>query len=900
MASQPPGHGDELPTYDALAAAEADLPNSRFGRWRDWVEKRANERAFGSTPEQKLKRRARGWGNGSLSVPPPPPPISAAPSSFQPQPNYSETLPSSIPYTEYEDTPLKRLSVGERIPQSHVSIHHFGSRFIPHADCQIHAVLPVMADRYLLLGTDDGLAVLDLLPSLHGGATGHNAGRGHLMNLGDAKPRKLWVGESIYQLSLLEVAKPNYDDDDDDGRSTTSMRGVILALVGVNSRGSEDQKRTVRMYSLSSICSLITFSVNQPESAKPLNLSVNATLQTPAKKVHSRSISRGLRSLLISDHSSHAAKSEPQSAITPSSSSQLDRSSSTLTRAATEEGWDLIEELPMRWATDFVPLAPASGKTPTIDVNRFELYHSNGTFGRAGSLLALAAKSSILIFEAPQGERAFRFVKDLYTPFPVTHLRFVEHAISKSLLTRHSEKSSPRRSGTHESRRSMRGSLQLKPQDVEAPILVGANSHLALFVSFEKRAAIIRLSDSSVQEVTLYKDPALTSVTASSQDNLHFGHGHGRRSSSEGFAHISPGVWLPTVSLTLPPPPPVLSPDDREVLTLQTINILTKGKTTHIVRSPLPAQLSTTMPLVELTWRHAPSSLSARVVADHQNRELPGSAPWEGVVQLLGFGPAGVEVLEIPVSSIRTRAAQAANTARLPVDTGVDLLASELPDTPRTAPLSYSSPSSSTPTPMSAGYPDLNQYRPMTPNSPGDGAEDMGNQTSESPIATQSIISLSLTDEFGATTTNPALMRPGEDVKGKGKGKAKTLPIPPWESPEPVRGYIDIGSDTTFLCTGGRWHDMLEDGHLSPSHMQRARATGRTSALGGTWGGDDRASATFSREDDYDWDRESEYGSRIPQEDTTLQGVYACTYRGPGDFRVFYVGDYVEGDQEAD
>lgn len=114
-----------------------------------------------------------------------------------------------------------------------------------------------MSDRYLLLGTDDGLSVLDLLPGLHGGST-HPSGGGHLMSLGDAKPRKLWVGESIHQLALLEVAK---SDNAQDG-----MRGVVLALVGVDSGNGEERKHTVRMYSLSSLCSLITFAVNQPVS----------------------------------------------------------------------------------------------------------------------------------------------------------------------------------------------------------------------------------------------------------------------------------------------------------------------------------------------------------------------------------------------------------------------------------------------------------------------------------------------------------------------------------------------------------------------------------------------------------------------------------------------------------
>jgi len=120
-----------------------------------------------------------------------------------------------------------------------------------------------MSDRFLLLGTDDGLSVLDLLPGLHGGSTSPSGG-GHLMNLGDAKPRKLWIGESIHQLTLLEEAKTS---DREDG-----LKGVVLALVGVDSGSGEERKRTVRMYNLSSLCSLIAFVVNQPVSIDDVSL----------------------------------------------------------------------------------------------------------------------------------------------------------------------------------------------------------------------------------------------------------------------------------------------------------------------------------------------------------------------------------------------------------------------------------------------------------------------------------------------------------------------------------------------------------------------------------------------------------------------------------------------------
>lgn len=179
--------------------------------------------------------------------------------------NNSESLPASVPYS-FEDVPPKRLSAGERIGQTHASLHNFGSRFIPHSETIIHCVLPIMSDRYLLLGTDEGLSVLDLLPGLHGGVGGssetYQAGQ-HALTLGDAKPRKLWVGESVHQLTLLEV---NESGTQEDG---AGMKGTVLALVGTEPLPGEDRRKVVRMYSLGSLSSLVSFVVNQPVSPPP-------------------------------------------------------------------------------------------------------------------------------------------------------------------------------------------------------------------------------------------------------------------------------------------------------------------------------------------------------------------------------------------------------------------------------------------------------------------------------------------------------------------------------------------------------------------------------------------------------------------------------------------------------
>ncbi|KAJ7506648.1 hypothetical protein B0H11DRAFT_238508 [Mycena galericulata] len=62
-----PLDGDDLPTYDDLAAQQG--PNSRFGRWRGWIEKRAAERYMTITPEERARRRERGWGNEEMVSP---------------------------------------------------------------------------------------------------------------------------------------------------------------------------------------------------------------------------------------------------------------------------------------------------------------------------------------------------------------------------------------------------------------------------------------------------------------------------------------------------------------------------------------------------------------------------------------------------------------------------------------------------------------------------------------------------------------------------------------------------------------------------------------------------------------------------------------------------------------
>lgn len=328
-------------------------------------------------------------------------------------------------------------------------------------------------------------------------------------------------------------------------------------------------------------------------------------------------------------------------------------------------------------------------------------------------------------------------------------------------------------------------------------------------MSFEKRAVVIRLSDATVQEVTLYEDSTASSETV--KDDVK------RRPSYEGFSHAPAGVWLATIGLRLPPLPPVLTLDEA----LDAICILTKGKRTQILRSPLPNPVASTMPLAELRWNHQPTGVSARIIPDPQVPDVP----WEGILQLMSFGPAGVEVLEIPISNIRARANSQGSTARI----------------------------------GSSG--------PVNNNN--------GNFSSTSVGSTWGV---------GSTPVEPIIftepipedilvLSPTTISACKRNGRGRTLPVPPWDMSEPIRGYVDIGSDTTFLSRGGRWHEMLENGRpLSTSNLTQEDIEARN----------------------------AEQGEAARQLERDSYGVYACAYRGTGDFKVFYVGNFVEGDVEVD
>jgi hypothetical protein len=80
------------------------------------------------------------------------------------------------------------------------------------------------------------------------------------------------------------------------------------------------------------------------------------------------------------------------------------------------EGWDVVDETPLRWATDFVPLATANSRLAGSVVTSYAIWADENRVGRGGQLLAVASKNSIMLYEVPKGERLFRFVKVCVSP----------------------------------------------------------------------------------------------------------------------------------------------------------------------------------------------------------------------------------------------------------------------------------------------------------------------------------------------------------------------------------------------------------------------------------------------------------------------------------------------------
>jgi len=80
--------------------------------------------------------------------------------------------------------------------------------------------------------------------------------------------------------------------------------------------------------------------------------------------------------------------------------------------SSTDSAGDDVDDLPRRWAGDYVPLAAGASRLTHSSVIAYDLMledHQHQV--RGGALLAVATKTNILLYQSARGERVFRFIK---------------------------------------------------------------------------------------------------------------------------------------------------------------------------------------------------------------------------------------------------------------------------------------------------------------------------------------------------------------------------------------------------------------------------------------------------------------------------------------------------------
>jgi len=212
------------------------------------------------------------------------------------------------------------------------------------------------------------------------------------------------------------------------------LQGVLLALVGPEEIDPErETPKSVRLYNLDSIFSLTKLVTLNPVSWYPITMTFLTfhfkdakTLEvhgpkgwthqhTTSRRLqrsinHSVSLTRSLKSMVLDAHtgSRTATPSESTSSLTATSISS-DRPS-PLHRESKDstDSWDFVEDLPLRWATNYVNLATVGSKLVTQQVLFYEAYKDE----KKGSwLLAVATKTCILLYETPRDQKSFRFLR---------------------------------------------------------------------------------------------------------------------------------------------------------------------------------------------------------------------------------------------------------------------------------------------------------------------------------------------------------------------------------------------------------------------------------------------------------------------------------------------------------
>ncbi|KAF7789346.1 hypothetical protein EIP86_000290 [Pleurotus ostreatoroseus] len=431
----------------------------------------------------------------------------------------------------------------------------------------------------------------------------------------DAEVHRIWAGEGVYQMTILE------SDNGGDGLP----QGVVLALVGPAGDSPKDQEGIPKWAAV------------QPLGSAPLQMNDLPSGKSSAGRHQNKSktnITKGLKNLRIDPSSSQSRDSRSSlilSGAPPGRYPEMNRRVSPDTPASIDSTWDLVEDLPIRWATDYVSLAAQGTRLYNTPVLFYDMWRDPNERNRGLAYLAVIVKNNILLYQAPKGERAFRFMKEFYTPLTARSVSFVQQSVQD--MTRSPSDVTPRTRNhpshilRHAKGLSMGNASQYYP------------AQLSLFVIFEKKAGMIRILDSAVAEIEMYDDnsTSVTSLLSPSGSSPSLGRRNRASWDGRGFVKETKAPWIPPHKINLP------STTGRTSFA-QSMYILTRGKHSQVLPYPLPANLAAIPPYRTLGWSFTPTYVSTRVCRPS------GGMP--SFLQFIAFGEEGVEIQEISLSSL--------------------------------------------------------------------------------------------------------------------------------------------------------------------------------------------------------------------------------------------------------
>ncbi|GAA5990589.1 hypothetical protein JCM5350_001046 [Sporobolomyces pararoseus] len=554
------------PSYEETRLAEPNNP--RFGRWRNWVEKRGVDRrlereelsrtgqlektswdlptsndpaldattgrrwswdrgheqgrdqeavSIARTRDELMENRLSTTGQYSIS-----------------NPDYLQPLAGNHRESRSRSSSAASTGTGgggtrTRLTKN-VTIERLGSRFDrglsqkPLCGMMLPTQAPSLTskleeDRFLLVGSNGGLDIVDLKPALSSSAPLRTSSPESASSPTDSIAHStriipLWLGLGVHHLECyVEPAKPKSE----------GAKGLLVMLIGNEAGGLE-----VKMWSLSAIINLVKWRIYN-ESSNPLDLSPVTAPQSSTAHARNASFRSFRKSILNSPSPKGKGKQlSPESASFPNYHAHK-KSDSISTISSPPPSVDDRTALPHEWFNSSVKLPLPKPHTPVLffklsrmplrpeedtgpidseedsddeDLTNEQLRKRNKLREEEGKLfLLVATKGVVYVFESSlEQRRSWKLTRELTAP---STPRFMQLVRSPEISTNtiHATSHAPRSASASSSSSTTPNEIASYPPD------------LCLLLGLFHRSVLIHLSDCSVVELVI---PSSSSTTTAS------------------------------------------------------------------------------------------------------------------------------------------------------------------------------------------------------------------------------------------------------------------------------------------------------------------------------------------------------------------------------------------------